>query len=620
MMTTTRSLAAAALTLALMAAPSAADAQTVRYRVVQLAEIASAQTSCVPTAINANGDVVGYCGAGADAAFAVLWRGDAVVNLGRLDRGTFSHAFNISAAGDIIVGDGDDGDLRNKAVVKKGNGPWIEIDGSGGSYQGAYAITDNGTVFGNYSTAGSPGLETWDPVFWTFDAGHNRYDRNDLPKLIGTPTSGFSGAFVFAASRLGIAVGQATSDLEGVHAALWQNDAAHTLIALRNPVPGGAGIALGVSDDGKAAGRFYGATQPDRAVLWMNDAAHSPVILGALPGDERSTASAVNVNGLVVGASFAAGPSVARGFLFQNGAMKDLSSLLDPAAAGWSINEPAGINNGGVIVATATLGGVRHPVMLVPFTPEPIASVTLGASHPAPQLAGTSVIFNAAATGGASPYEFKFLLSDGASTSVVQDWSASSSFTWTPASADPDYQVIVWARSDGNAADAAEQSASLAFPIFSLVDSVAIGSDLASPQTAGATITFTASASGGTAPYQFKWLVADGTSSAVAQDWGPAASFTWTPSAAGTYLVAVWVRGAGNTDDVAEQTASMSFTIQVVTPPPPTMHDNRDGCKPLPGDRDGQSAPDFSRGHQNCSDEGSRRPERLEGFQTVERP
>jgi len=105
MMTTTRSLAAAALTLAVLAAPRVADAQTIRYRVVQLAEIASAETSCVPTAINANGDVVGYCGAGGDAAFAVLWRGGTVVNLGRLDRGTFSHAFNISAAGDIIVSD-----------------------------------------------------------------------------------------------------------------------------------------------------------------------------------------------------------------------------------------------------------------------------------------------------------------------------------------------------------------------------------------------------------------------------------------------------------------------------------------------------------------------------------
>ena len=59
MMTTSRSLAAAALTLAMLAVPSAAGAQPVRYRVVPLTEISSAQTSCVPTAINASGDVVG---------------------------------------------------------------------------------------------------------------------------------------------------------------------------------------------------------------------------------------------------------------------------------------------------------------------------------------------------------------------------------------------------------------------------------------------------------------------------------------------------------------------------------------------------------------------------------
>ena len=552
MMTTTRSLAAAALTLAVLATPSAADAQPIRYRVVPLTEISSVQTSCVPTAINASGDVVGYCGAGGDAAIAVLWRGGTVVALGRLDRGTFSHAFNINAAGDIIVGDGDDGDLRNKAVVKKGNGPWIQIDGSGGSYQGAYGITDNGTVFGNYSTAGSPGLETWDPVFWTFDAGHDRYDRHDLPTLIGTPTIGFSGAFVFAASRLGVAVGQATSDLEGVHAALWQNNAAHTLIALRNPIPGGAGIALGVSDDGRTAGKFYGATQPDQAVLWLNDAAHTAVILGTLPGDAKSTAFAVNVNGQVVGASFpAAAP--ARGFLYQDGAIKDLSLLLDVDAAGWTINEPAGINNAGKIVATGTLNGVRHPVMLVPFTPGPIATLTLGASHTPPQIEGTTVTFNAAATGGAAPYQFKYLV-DGA---VAQDWSASASFAWTPAVAG-NYQITVWARSDGNTADAAEQSASMAFAIDrALVTEATLAADRPSPQTAGATIVFTAAASGGTAPYEFKYLVGDG----VAQDWSASASFSWTPAASGNYQITVWVRGAGNAADAPEQAATMAFVI-----------------------------------------------------------
>jgi hypothetical protein len=135
------------------------------------------------------------------------------------------------------------------------------------------------------------------------------------------------------------------------------------------------------------------------------------------------------------------------------------------------------------------------------------------------------------------------------------------------------------------------------------VSVVTLSANLPSPQLLGTSIVFTAAATGGVTPYEFKFLVGG----AVAQDWSSSASFTWTPSAAGTYLVAVSVRSAGNTDDVAEQSASMSFTIQVVTPPPPPppVHDNRDGCKPLPGDRNGKGAPDFSRGHKkdDCSDD-----------------
>jgi hypothetical protein len=48
--------AKAALALVFLAAPLAANAQTVRYRVVPLTEIQTLQTSCVPTAINDNGE------------------------------------------------------------------------------------------------------------------------------------------------------------------------------------------------------------------------------------------------------------------------------------------------------------------------------------------------------------------------------------------------------------------------------------------------------------------------------------------------------------------------------------------------------------------------------------
>ena len=70
------------------------------------------------------------------------------------------------------------------------------------------------------------------------------------------------------------------------------------------------------------------------------------------------------------------------------------------------------------------------------------------------------------------------------------------------------------------------------------------------PQLPGATVTFTATAAGGTAPYQFKWWLWDGATWIVLKDWSTGNTFAWTPSMANPNLaVGVWVRSAGNTAD-----------------------------------------------------------------------
>ena len=353
----------ALLALTVLAAPFTANGQTVRYRVVPLTEVSSAQSACVPTAINAGGDVVGYCGAGELDSVAVRWRINGTVeNLGTWENGTFTHARGINAAGQV-VGDGDDGDLKSKALVR-GAGNWIDIDGSGGSYQTAHGITAAGVVFGNFSTVGSPATETWDPVFWTYDPDHDRYDRNGLPKPPGTPSTGFSGAFVFAVNSHGAAVGQVASDLVGNRAGFWSNDASHALVILATPSNLGSAAALGISDDGRVVGMTYGVPFSEHAILWLNDVRRTPVDLGTLPGDLRSEAYGVNIAGQVVGASFGA---VGRGFIYQNAALTELTTLLDTPYSAWTVNEPAAINDAGTIAAIATLNGVRHPVMLVPF-------------------------------------------------------------------------------------------------------------------------------------------------------------------------------------------------------------------------------------------------------------
>ena len=86
------------------------------------------------------------------------------------------------------------------------------------------------------------------------------------------------------------------------------------------------------------------------------------------------------------------------------------------------------------------------------------------------------------------------------------------------------------------------------------------------PADPGTTISWTATASGGTAgPLQFKfWRLNQqtGTWTAV-QDYGSSNTFTWTPSAAdsGNYALQVWVRSAGSSANY-EGWAGTSFTIR----------------------------------------------------------
>jgi probable HAF family extracellular repeat protein len=536
---------------------AAPTGQTIQYRIVPLTEIPSAQTSCVPTAINEKGDVVGYCAAGEPGYFAVRWRRDGTVeDLGRLQGGLFSCARGINFSGQV-VGDGDNGDLIAKALISGAAG-WNEIDNPDQGVSRAIGITDGGTIFGNFTTqGGSTSTSDWNAAYWAYNATDARYDRFNLAKPSGTPITGFSGAYVFAANRFGTAAGQVASDLVGNRAALW-DDASHSLVVLDSPSGLASAAAYGVSDDGRAAGVAYGAAGSERAVLWQNDAGHTPVNLGTLAGDLKSVAYGVNNAGQVVGVSIDSS-NVSRGFIHHNDTLTGLTTLLGAAESGWTIDEPAGINNTGEIVATGTAAnGLRRPVMLVPT----ITSVTLTADRSAPQVPGTSVTFTAAARGGTAAHQFKWLLYDGTTWAVLQGWSTAASFTWTPAIANASYYVAVVARGAGNTTDAFEQAAGMSFSIVSGMTGVTLTASLGASQLPGTAITFTAAATGGAAPIQFKWLLYDGTTWTVLQGWSPAASFTWTPSTANaSYYIAVVARSAGNTTDQFEQAAGMSFPI-----------------------------------------------------------
>jgi hypothetical protein len=107
-------------------------------------------------------------------------------------------------------------------------------------------------------------------------------------------------------------------------------------------------------------------------------------------------------------------------------------------------------------------------------------------------------------------------------------------------------------------------SNALAFSIINTALTVTgLTANRTAPQPPGTTITFTATATGGTAPLQYKWWVWNGTSWSVVQNWSITNTFAWTPATANAnYIVDVWVRNATTTAETWDAYAYVFFPIQ----------------------------------------------------------
>jgi hypothetical protein len=220
-----------------------------------------------------------------------------------------------------------------------------------------------------------------------------------------------------------------------------------------------------------------------------------------------------------------------------------------PAAPGLSQPAPAPVADGGNVVR----------------------SVNLAVDRNAPQATLTPITFTANAVGGRSPYEYKWLVSDGTSWRPLTGWSAQNAFVWTPGTANAAYRIGVWARSAGNTNDAAEAEASTPFAITApqpvQVRSITITADKRAPQLAGTPVTWTATVVGGSM-LQFKWFVHDGGSWSPVTGWNSHNTFTWAPTVANpNYRVSAWVRSNGSTRDEPDATTSEDFPITAAAPP-----------------------------------------------------
>lgn len=142
----------------------------------------------------------------------------------------------------------------------------------------------------------------------------------------------------------------------------------------------------------QSIGRLAGA--PGARATGINDADHVVGVsgtaaffysngvmqdLGALPGDVSATAWGVNNHDVVIGSSLTPANTY-RGFVYQNGVMTDLTSLLQNGE-GWTLSLPSDINDAGQIVGYGLYNGVSRGFLLTPV-PEPAVWLALLAGLP----------------------------------------------------------------------------------------------------------------------------------------------------------------------------------------------------------------------------------------------
>ena len=219
--------------------------------------------------------------------------------------------------------------------------------------------------------------------------------------------------------------------------------------------------------------------------------------------------------------------------------------------------------------------------------PQPKLEADVSAAAPKPMMVaaqadvviGRSAIHLSAPAGTAVPPR-SFLIEANGERPIK--WSAVSDSAWlvvSPSSGTTPSSVTVSASSDGlsigtytgtisvtpEGASKGSKTVVVTLTVRSGLTLWTIEPDWYSPQPSGATIVFTAIASGTPAPHQYKWLVFDGLAWRVVQEWSASPIFTWTPSVPSSdYRVGVWVRSAENSAgiyDRVESAGSIPFLV-----------------------------------------------------------
>ena len=165
-------------------------------------------------------------------------------------------------------------------------------------------------------------------------------------------------------------------------------------------------------------------------------------------------------------------------------------------------------------------------------------SATAGATT---ATAGTTVKFTATATGGAGTYQYRFTTIKDGIVNIFRDYATSNVAYCNPGAGA--YEIYV------DVKDAAGNTANYVLPFEWKTLPLTINSFKADKTTAtvGTAVKFTAATTGGTGTLQYRFRLVGNGKETVIRDYNSSNAVSYTPGAAGTYLVHVDVKDSEGT-------------------------------------------------------------------------
>jgi probable HAF family extracellular repeat protein len=329
--------------------------------------------------INASAQITGVAPGSEGAGHAFLWQNGTIKDLGTVGTGSYSYGTGINNGGQIAgyAQLANPGYNTQRAVIWQ-NGAFTNLGDPNldySDYSAAYAINSSGDVGGS----DHPANGTDNAVVWLSGQPSNEVFLSFLPNLS-------QHAFVYAINDSGQAAGQIGSDVS--HPAVWNLVSGQaTDLGIFG---GNAGAATAINNDGVVAGWADDASYVPQAFVWQSST--GMVRLGVLPGTGSCQASGINSRGDMVGSC----DNGVRAFVYTNGAMHDLTSLLP--SNGWLLQTANAINDVGQIVGVGIFGGINgHPAAYL-LTPVSAVTSTALATSAGTSVVGQRVTFTATVT------------------------------------------------------------------------------------------------------------------------------------------------------------------------------------------------------------------------------